>query len=225
MGSFPRSLVGLLVIGFTGCGQNAQSPHAEAAESHSSARPGVADASTAAPVRGPKRRVAVTFDDLPLARANAHSLERAQAVTAGLLSQLTRANIPAIGFVNERTLEIGKDPRKPSSSRCATGTPAPWRWSPGIRADSPRSRPHYWKSTVSRGSSPIPPAYRPRENQAAGRARSITASTDHRASTTRPTTRHTSARWQCGSGGSRRWPTRSGASSTTPLWVRRPAMR
>lgn len=106
-----RRLAGLLVIGFTGCGQDAKSQHARDAEARTSTRPDVADASTVAPTQKPERLVAVTFDDLPLARSNAHSLERAQAVTTGLLNQLKRANIPAIGFVNEKTLEIGNDPR------------------------------------------------------------------------------------------------------------------
>lgn len=103
MHSLSRMLAEFAVICLAGCGQDARTQRVEALP--------VADSVRVDAIQAPKRLVAVTFDDLPVARAKHLGLERAQAVTAGLLTQLRSANIPAIGFVNESTLEIGSDPQ------------------------------------------------------------------------------------------------------------------
>lgn len=57
----------------------------------------------------PRRTVAFTFDDLPIARDQAYGLARMQDVTTRLVDQLTRAGIVATGFVNEDKLDRGGD--------------------------------------------------------------------------------------------------------------------
>jgi peptidoglycan/xylan/chitin deacetylase (PgdA/CDA1 family) len=54
--------------------------------------------------------VAFTFDDLPHARAGAHDLAWARETTDRLLGTLREERVPAIGFVNERTVETAEDP-------------------------------------------------------------------------------------------------------------------
>jgi hypothetical protein len=66
---------------------------------------------------------------------------------------------------------------------------------------------------------------RPPGNRGDGPGRSTSGCTELRASTTRPTTRNTSARCPFGSRAPLAQPTTSGASSTTPFWARRPVMR
>ena len=58
--------------------------------------------------------MAITIDDLPTASVLGEDLPRAQRTTRDLLAAITRADVPAIGFVNERKLQpAGKlDPRR-----------------------------------------------------------------------------------------------------------------
>lgn len=56
----------------------------------------------------PERRVAITFDDLPVARGRHHE-GSLQQITTSLLSHLVSAGIPAIGFVNESKFGSGED--------------------------------------------------------------------------------------------------------------------
>jgi peptidoglycan/xylan/chitin deacetylase (PgdA/CDA1 family) len=51
----------------------------------------------------PPRRIAVTFDDLPLGRSSA-PVALQESVTVALLDAITRQKVPAIGFVNEAKL-------------------------------------------------------------------------------------------------------------------------
>ena len=62
----------------------------------------------------PRRAVAVTFDDLPVAGRTV-SIAARESVTAGLLRAIGKHRVPAIGFVNEMQLEdaAGRaDPRQ-----------------------------------------------------------------------------------------------------------------
>jgi peptidoglycan/xylan/chitin deacetylase (PgdA/CDA1 family) len=54
--------------------------------------------------QGPPRAVAVTFDDLPVARYG--GLVEAQSVTRRLVAQVEALDIPAIGFVNESKVDV-----------------------------------------------------------------------------------------------------------------------
>ena len=54
--------------------------------------------------QSPARTVAVTFDDLPVARYG--DLARARSVTHRLIGQLEALGIPAVGFVNESKVDI-----------------------------------------------------------------------------------------------------------------------
>jgi peptidoglycan/xylan/chitin deacetylase (PgdA/CDA1 family) len=58
--------------------------------------------------------MAITIDDLPTASVLGEQIERAERTTRDLLAAITRAEVPAIGFVNERKLQpAGKvDPRR-----------------------------------------------------------------------------------------------------------------
>ena len=58
--------------------------------------------------------MAITIDDLPTASVLGEQIERAERTTRDLLGAITRADVPAIGFVNERKLQpAGKvDPRR-----------------------------------------------------------------------------------------------------------------
>lgn len=58
----------------------------------------------------PGRLVAFTFDDLPMSRDGTYGLKRMEDVTAKLLAQLQRADISAVGFVNETKLTRGDNP-------------------------------------------------------------------------------------------------------------------
>ena len=53
----------------------------------------------------PRRAMAVTFDDLPVAGRTV-SLPARESVTTGLLRAITRHRVPAIGFVNEGKLDV-----------------------------------------------------------------------------------------------------------------------
>lgn len=53
------------------------------------------------------RRMAVTFDDLPLGYAADSSFERQSTVTRKLLAALVQHDVPAVGFVNESKLYEG----------------------------------------------------------------------------------------------------------------------
>ncbi|MEM6287242.1 MAG: polysaccharide deacetylase family protein [Bacteroidota bacterium] len=52
----------------------------------------------------PRRTIAVTIDDLPVARG--HPLAHQQRVTRDLVAQITEAGVPAMGFVNEGKLDV-----------------------------------------------------------------------------------------------------------------------
>jgi peptidoglycan/xylan/chitin deacetylase (PgdA/CDA1 family) len=60
------------------------------------------------------RRIAVTFDDLPVTPTRLHDVAEQERITRALLSVLSRHDVPAVGFVNERKLEAGGqvDPRR-----------------------------------------------------------------------------------------------------------------
>lgn len=92
----------LVFLSVAGCGGEANAARAESA-------PGHAVAAEAAPPVQTHRTVAFTFDDLPMSRDRAYGLTRMQEVTTALLAQLRRAEIPAVGFVNEKKLENGDD--------------------------------------------------------------------------------------------------------------------
>lgn len=66
------------------------------------------------------RRMAVTFDDLPLGYASDRSYEMQKEVTGKLLAHLAEHGVPAIGFVNEEKLYEGPGPGE-------GGEPAPRR--------------------------------------------------------------------------------------------------
>lgn len=68
----------------------------------------------------PQRRMAVTFDDLPLGYASDRSYGMQRRVTEDLLALLAEHEVPAIGFVNEEKLYPGKGPDE-------GGEPAPRR--------------------------------------------------------------------------------------------------
>lgn len=68
----------------------------------------------------PQRRMAVTFDDLPLGYASDQSYGMQRRVTERLLAQMAEHGVPAIGFVNEEKLYQGKGPEE-------GGEPAPRR--------------------------------------------------------------------------------------------------
>jgi peptidoglycan/xylan/chitin deacetylase (PgdA/CDA1 family) len=53
----------------------------------------------------PTPAIAITIDDLPTASVLGDDIERAERITRDLLGSLTRAKVPAIGFVNERKLQ------------------------------------------------------------------------------------------------------------------------
>lgn len=55
----------------------------------------------------PQRFIAVTIDDLPVVVKNGN-LKTRQEITRKLLAHITKAKIPAIGFVNERKLYSGE---------------------------------------------------------------------------------------------------------------------
>ena len=60
------------------------------------------------------RTMAITIDDLPTASVLGNDIARAEKTTRDLLAAIRRANVPAIGFVNERKLETSgkEDPRR-----------------------------------------------------------------------------------------------------------------
>lgn len=60
------------------------------------------------------RTMAITIDDLPTASVLGQDIARAQRTTTDLLAAIGRANVPAIGFVNEVKLQPGGkvDPRR-----------------------------------------------------------------------------------------------------------------
>src|SRR5688500_6035269 len=62
----------------------------------------------------PSRTMAITIDDLPTTSVLGQQIERAERTTRDLLAAITRAGVPAIGFVNESKLQpAGKvDPRR-----------------------------------------------------------------------------------------------------------------
>jgi peptidoglycan/xylan/chitin deacetylase (PgdA/CDA1 family) len=61
-----------------------------------------------------QRKVAITFDDLPVMTAEDVPIEEQEQQTMLLLAKLKRFHVPAIGFVNEDKLSLGErpDPRK-----------------------------------------------------------------------------------------------------------------
>jgi peptidoglycan/xylan/chitin deacetylase (PgdA/CDA1 family) len=65
-------------------------------------------------VPAPFRTMAITIDDLPTISVLGEQIVRAERTTRDLLAAITRADVPAIGFVNERKLQpAGKvDPRR-----------------------------------------------------------------------------------------------------------------
>ncbi|MDQ3486638.1 MAG: polysaccharide deacetylase family protein [Acidobacteriota bacterium] len=60
------------------------------------------------------RTMAITIDDLPTASVLGNAIDRAEKTTRDLLAAIRRANVPAIGFVNERKIETSgkEDPRR-----------------------------------------------------------------------------------------------------------------
>lgn len=64
----------------------------------------VLGASNAAPQTEGKR-MAITIDDLPTASVLGNDIERAERTTRDLLAAMRRADVPAIGFVNEGKLQ------------------------------------------------------------------------------------------------------------------------
>jgi peptidoglycan/xylan/chitin deacetylase (PgdA/CDA1 family) len=60
------------------------------------------------------RRIAVTFDDLPVTPPSLHPIDEQERITEALLSVLSRHDVPAVGFVNEQKLEADGqiDPRR-----------------------------------------------------------------------------------------------------------------
>ena len=78
------------------------------------------DDSVASPNELPARRMAVTFDDLPLGYASDSSYGIQKEVTARLLAHLDEHGVPAVGFVNEKKLYEGPGPEE-------GGEPAPRR--------------------------------------------------------------------------------------------------
>lgn len=63
-------------------------------------------ASAAAPQAAPVRRMAVTVDDLPVAPPDRHVTATQGRITEELLAVLAAHRVPAIGFVNEKKLEV-----------------------------------------------------------------------------------------------------------------------
>jgi peptidoglycan/xylan/chitin deacetylase (PgdA/CDA1 family) len=59
---------------------------------------------------GPKREMAITFDDLPLNTRNFHDLESQQTITEKLVKCIRENSIPAVGFVNEGKLYRNGEP-------------------------------------------------------------------------------------------------------------------
>jgi peptidoglycan/xylan/chitin deacetylase (PgdA/CDA1 family) len=69
---------------------------------------------TLAAQESPGRRIAITFDDLPMSRSSA-PVAAQESVTAALLHAIRRGRVPAIGFVNENKLRDSAgvtDPRR-----------------------------------------------------------------------------------------------------------------
>lgn len=66
------------------------------------------------PASAADRRIALTFDDLPVVSRTRRDLAFQERVTAALLETLVRRSVPAIGFVNEDKLEVDGvvDPRR-----------------------------------------------------------------------------------------------------------------
>ena len=65
--------------------------------------------------QGPaERTIAITIDDLPTVSVLGEDIDRAERTTRDLLAALRRAQVPAIGFVNERKLQPSGevDPRR-----------------------------------------------------------------------------------------------------------------
>src|SRR5438105_8981368 len=54
----------------------------------------------------PKRKMAITFDDLPYAGVGQQDLVDARRVTKEILEILKRRHVPAVAFVNEQKLEV-----------------------------------------------------------------------------------------------------------------------
>lgn len=54
-------------------------------------------------VQSPRRQIAITFDDLPATHGD---LQKLRTITTHLLGKLTANNVPAIGFVNERKIDV-----------------------------------------------------------------------------------------------------------------------
>ncbi|MFO7654827.1 MAG: polysaccharide deacetylase family protein [Candidatus Krumholzibacteriia bacterium] len=101
----PSVLAVLVVI--AACG-----PRSDPAQDKESTAPAGASsvAAGAAPADAPLRAVAITFDDLPHARAGAHSLAFAQETTRRLLRTLDSEGIPAVGFVTEGQIDEAEHP-------------------------------------------------------------------------------------------------------------------
>ena len=61
---------------------------------------------------GPTRRVAVTFDDLPVVSATRPDIESWRDITTRLLTAFAAHHVPVIGFVNETKLGATPDPAR-----------------------------------------------------------------------------------------------------------------
>lgn len=101
MKSIPR-VVPILVVALAGCFANRPARRAELVDR-------VSESTPVAP-QPEQRRIAFTFDDLPMSRDGTYGLQRMEEVTVRLLAQLKRAGIHAVGFVNEAKLGRGGDP-------------------------------------------------------------------------------------------------------------------
>ncbi|HEX6200260.1 MAG TPA: polysaccharide deacetylase family protein, partial [Thermoanaerobaculia bacterium] len=103
----PGLMAGLLVL-VAGCGGEAggasEGRKAEVVVGQAAAAP--EPAPPPVPARGPERRMAITFDDLPAGPPNVHSNEVQAELTEGILAALAAHEAPAIGFVNEERLEV-----------------------------------------------------------------------------------------------------------------------
>lgn len=97
------SAVPVLVLLIAGCFADRPAPRAESSVERAS------ESDTVAPPPE-QRRVAFTFDDLPMSRDGTYGLKRMQEVTSRLLAQIERADITAVGFVNEIKLGRGDAP-------------------------------------------------------------------------------------------------------------------
>jgi peptidoglycan/xylan/chitin deacetylase (PgdA/CDA1 family) len=62
---------------------------------------------TNGPTVQPRRLMAVTVDDLPVAQTSWHTDGQMDRITTDLLATLARHGVPAVGFVNEGKLETG----------------------------------------------------------------------------------------------------------------------